>query len=131
MLNTHLSRRTVLRGGASLSALTLLAATGGIICTDGTTGTGFLVDVSSYLGEKETIRVLVSTARVLIDQQTGYNRAICAFRPAHTPERLFQIGERLSGWPKVGHMDRNDWVFAKLNDTRGLPKGLTLDFAAA
>jgi len=109
----------------------LLSATGGIECADGTRGTGFLVDVSSYLAEGEKVQLLISTAKVLIDQSTGVNRAICAFRPAPTPDKLIPVQERLAGWYKVGHMDRNDWVFAKLNDVGRVPDGLLLDFNAA
>lgn len=109
----------------------LLAPAGGIFCTDGTVGTGFLVDVSGYLADNERVSILVSTARVLRDPKTGYNRAICGFRPGGAPDKLITIGERLTGWNRVGFMDRNDWGFARLDDDPTLPAGLTLDFAAA
>ena len=113
----------------------LLGPAGGIFCTDGTTGTGFLVDVSAYLAESlvdtPQLHILVSSAKVLLDQQNGYNRAICAFRPSSVPDVLVPIGERLAGLSRVGFMDPNDWVFAKLEESGDLPKGLVLDFDAA
>ena len=109
----------------------LLSAAGVIECTDGTRGTGFLIDVAPYLAEGETVRLLISSAKLLIDQNTGFNRAICAFRSASMPDRLIPIGDRLAGWAQVGRMDQNDWVFAKLPDLEQLPPGLMLDFDAA
>ena len=109
----------------------LLGAAGGIFCTDGTTGTGFVIDVSSYLTGEVNFQILVTSAKILFNQSTGFSRAICAFRPASAPERLIPIGERLAGEARVGFMDPNDWAFAKLDEANVVARPLAMDFDAA
>ena len=110
----------------------LLNATGGIVCADGTTGTGFVVDISSYvLGGKAEFQIVATSARVLFDGETGESRGTCAFRPAALPGEYLRLGENLAGAARVKSMDSNDWAFARVEQPRTLPVTLRIDFGDA
>lgn len=94
--------------------LGLLYATGSISCLDGTTGTGFIVDISDYVERDAGITIIATSARVLYDNVTGLSRGDCAFRPASAPGVYLKLDERLAGSPRAGHIDRQDWAFARL-----------------
>lgn len=99
--------------------LGLLFATGSISCLDGTTGTGFVVDLSDYVQRDATLTIIATSARVLYDSVTGKGRGICAFRPASAPGLYLKLDERLAGTTQAGHIDRNDWAFARLANSFG------------
>lgn len=99
--------------------LGLLYATGSISCLDGSQGTGFLVDISDYVERDTTLTIVVTSARVLYDGTTGRSRGDCAFRPASAPGQYLKLGEKLVGSTRAGHIDRNDWAFARLGKTFG------------
>lgn len=111
----------------------LLNATGGISCFDGTWGTGFIVDITSYVETEPDFYVVATTAGVLYDNETGESRGRCAFLPAGTPGQYLEIGDRLVGAKRVESADSNDWAFARLeklyeHSTIRIAFGDTYDF---
>ncbi|MDX1515129.1 MAG: hypothetical protein R3174_15435, partial [Gammaproteobacteria bacterium] len=99
--------------------LGLLYATGSVSCLDGALGSGFIVDVSDYMEGDAPLTIIATTARVLYDARTGKARNTCAFRPASAPGQYLKIDARLAGTPRPGHLDPNDWAFAKLSKPFG------------
>lgn len=114
-----LDERVRFEEATNADRLGLLYATGSISCLDGSHGTGFLVDISDYVERDATLTIVVTSARVLYDGTTGRSRGDCAFRPASAPGRYLKLGEKLVGSTQVGHIDRNDWAFARLGKTFG------------
>ena len=109
----------------------LLDAVGGIECTDGTTGTGFVVNIDNYVDGEPDFQIIATTARVLFDWRTGQTRGDCAFRPATMPEKYLRLGDRLAGAARTKSMDPNDWAFARLEQSQPLPQKLRVFFADA
>jgi hypothetical protein len=91
----------------------LLNSTGVITCLDGTTGTGFVVDITDYIEGAQDFQVIATAAHVLYDEWTGESRGRCAFRPASLPDKYLEIDERLVGATRLKDVDSNDWAFAR------------------
>ena len=89
-------------------------AAGEIVCFDGTAGTGFVVDISEYVGEEPDFHVIATTAQVLYDGRSGESRGRCAFRPASAPGVLFELGDHLVGSSRLDDADKDDWAFARI-----------------
>lgn len=124
LTNTHaaifgLDERVPYGEAANAERLGLLYATGSISCLDGTSGTGFAVDISDYVQRETSLTVVATSARVLYDGATGRSRGDCAFRPASAPGLYLKLSDRLAGSTRPGHIDRNDWAFARLNRAFG------------
>ena len=93
----------------------LLNATGSITCLDGTSGTGFVVDITDYIEGAQDFHVIATAAHVLYDDWTGDSRGKCAFRPASLPDKYLEIDERLVGATRLKDVDSNDWAFARID----------------
>ena len=89
-------------------------AVGKIACFDGSTGSGFVVDISEYVDEEPDFHVIATTAQVLYDGRTGESRGRCAFRPASAPGVYFEVGDRLVGGSRIDGADKDDWAFARI-----------------
>lgn len=111
--------RVPFREAENTERLGLLFPTGSISCLDGTTGTGFIVDISDYVEGDTTLTIVATSARVLYDSRTGKSRGTCAFRPASAPGRYLKLDERLVGSSRPEHIDGNDWTFARLEKPFG------------
>jgi hypothetical protein len=97
----------------------LLNATGSITCLDGTSGTGFVVDITDYLKGAQDFHVIATAAHVLYDNWTGESRGKCAFRPAGLPDNYLEIDERLVGATRLKDVDSNAWAFARIDKPDG------------